>query len=83
MLALFWAYKNGTRVPFATRENSSGLDVYMEKFAGTSRNLFVSTWIRILHFNNATLSASGEYTCAANLNGKYSNKSVEVQVSGK
>ena len=81
--ALFWQNKIGTRLPSVGRRESSDHDVYTERFEGTNLNVYSPVWIRILHFNRANLSASGIYTCTANLAGDFSNHSVEVQVSGE
>ena len=80
--ALFWQYSNGTRLPAVNRGQSSGHDVYMERYAG-SLNDNRATWYRVLHFKTTPLSVSGNYTCVAHYNQRYWNQSVQILVSGE
>ena len=80
--ALFWQYSNGTRLPVVDRGQSSGHDVYMERYRG-SENVNSATWFRALHFKTTTPSFAGNYTCVANYNQRYWNQSVEILVSGE
>ena len=80
--ALFWQYSDGTRLPAVDRGQSSGHDVYMERYAG-SRSDNRLTWYRVLHFKTTPPSVAGNYTCVANYNQRYWNQSVEVLVSGE
>ena len=82
----FWQYSNGTRVPDVDRGESSGLDVYSERYAGIVGNAS-KTWIRILHFKRTQPSSAGNYTCVALYRAKATtytlkSKSVEVRVTG-
>ena len=78
--ALFWQYSNGTRLPAVDRGQSSGHDVYMERYAG-SLNDNRATWSRVLHFKTTPSSVAGNYTCVANYNQRYLNQRVEILVS--
>ena len=80
--ALFWQYSNGTRLPAVSRGQSSGHDVYMERYAGSITDN-TATWCRFLHFKTTPSSVAGNYTCFANYNQSYWNQSVEILVSGK
>ena len=80
--ALFWQYSNGTRLPAVGRGQSSGHDVYMERYLG-SGNDNAATWFRVLHFKTTPPSVAGNYTCVANYNQRYWNRSVEILVSGE
>ena len=80
--ALFWQYSSGTRLPAVDRGQSSGHDVYMERYIG-SLNDNSPTWFRVLHFKTTPLSVAGNYTCVANYNQRYWNQSVEILVSGE
>ena len=80
--ALFWQYSNGTLLPAVDRGQSSGHDVYMERYIG-SLNANAATWFRILHFRTTPPSVDGNYTCVANYNQRYWNQSVEILVSGE
>ena len=80
--ALFWQYSNGTLLPAVGRGQSSGYDVYMERYFG-SLNDNTATWYRILHFKTTPPSVAGNYTCVANYNQRYWNQSVEILVSGE
>ena len=80
--ALFWQYSNGTHLPAVDRGQSSGHDVYMERYLG-SGSINYRTWHRALHFKTTPPSVAGNYTCAANYNQKYWNQSVEILVSGE
>ena len=80
--ALFWQYSNGTRLPAVDRRQSSGHDVYMERYIGGG-NDNTARWYRVLHFKTTPLSVAGNYTCVANYNQRYWNQSVEVLVSGE
>ena len=82
LIAVFWQYSNGTRLPAVGRGQSSGHDVYMERYRG-SGNDNTATWYRVLHFKTTTPSVAGNYTCVANYNQRYWNQSVEVLVSGE
>ena len=80
--ALFWQYSNGTRLPAVDRGQSSGHDVYMERYAGGG-SVNYGTWFRVLHFKTTPPSVAGNYTCVANYNQRYWNQSVEILVSGE
>ena len=80
--ALFWQYSNGTLLPAVDRGQSSGHDVYMERYAG-SVNDNRATWFRALRFKTTPPSVAGNYTCVANYNQRYWNRSVEILVSGE
>ena len=80
--ALFWQYSNGTRLPAVDRGQSSGHDVYMERYAGGG-SVNYGTWFRVLHFKTTPPSVAGNYTCVANYNQRYWNRSVEILVSGE
>ena len=80
--ALFWQYSNGTRLPVVDRGQSSGHDVYMERYAGSGSDNR-QTWSRVLHFKTTPPSVAGNYTCVANYNQRYWNQSVEILVSGE
>ena len=80
--ALFWQYSNGTRLPAVDRGQSSGHDVYMERYSGGGKVHHVK-WFRALHFKRTLLSVAGNYTCVANYNQRYWNQSVEILVSGE
>ena len=80
--ALFWQYSDGTLLPAVDRGQSSGHDVYMERYFG-SENDNHATWYRALHFKTTTPSVAGNYTCVANYNQMYWNESVEILVSGE
>ena len=80
--ALFWQYSNGTRLPAVDRGQSSGHDVYMERYYG-SLNDNSARWFRALHFKTTPPSVAGNYTCVANYNQRYWNQSVEILVSGE
>ena len=77
--ALFGQYSNGTRLPAVDRGQSSGHDVYMERYIGGSVNYL--TWFRVLHFNTTPPSVAGNYTCVAKYKQRYWNQSVEIFVS--
>ena len=79
---LFWVY-NSELVPAVERGESSGFDVYVERFAG-SHGMDNATWRRTLHFKRAHPSSAGNYTCVASYQGNInSHQSVEIQVSGE
>ena len=80
--ALFWQYSNGTRLPAVDRGRSSGHDVYVERYIG-SLNDNSRRWFRVLHFKTTTPSVVGNYTCVANYNQRYWNRSVEILVTGE
>ena len=80
--ALFWQYSNGTRLPAVDRGQSSGHDVYMERYYG-SLNDNSARWFRALHFKTTPPSVAGNYTCVANYNQRYWNQSMEILVSGE
>ena len=80
--ALFWQYSNGTRLPAVDRGQSSGHDVYMERYRG-SLNDNSATWYRVLHFKTTPPSVAGNYTCVANYNQRFWNRSVEILVTGE
>ena len=80
--ALFWQYSNGTRLPAVDRGQSSGHDVYMERYAGGG-SVNYGTWFRVLHFKTTPPSVAGNYTCVANYNQRYWNQSVEILVTGE
>ena len=80
--ALFWQYSNDTRLPAVDRGQSSGHDVYMERYAGSGSDNR-QTWYRVLHFKTTPPSVAGNYTCVANYNQRYWNQSVKVLVSGE
>ena len=80
--ALFWQYSNGTLLPAVDRGQSSGHDVYMERYAG-SVNDNRATWFRALRFKTTPPSVAGNYTCIANYNQRYWNQIVEILVSGE
>ena len=80
--ALFWQYSNGTLLPAVDRGQSSGNDVYMERYIGSLNDNY-ATWFRVLHFKTTTPSVAGNYTCVANYNQRYWNQSVEILVSGE
>ena len=80
--ALFWQYSNGTRLPAVDRGQSSGHDVYMERYAGGG-SVDYRTWFRVLHFKTTPPSVAGNYTCVANYNQRYWNQSVEILVTGE
>ena len=80
--SLVWFY-NKRPLPAVDRGESSGHDVYMERFAGSS-DQDNATWIRVLHFKRAQPSAAGNYTCVASYKGNiHSYQSVDIQVSGE
>ena len=79
--SLFWRYSNGTRVSAVGRGESSDLDVYAERYAGT-RNAPTATRQRVLHFKRIQPSSTGNYTCVAKYNGNFSLQSVEIRVTG-
>ena len=76
LLDLFWRYSNDTRLPVVERNESSDLDVYVERYV--TGNI---TWRRVLHFNRTRPSA-GNYTCVANYREKLTSQSVEVRITG-
>ena len=80
--ALFWQYSNGTRLPAVDRGQSSGHDVYMERYRG-GESINYLTWYRLLHFKTTPPSVAGNYTCVANYNQRYWNQSVEILLSGE
>ena len=79
---LFWQYSNGTRLPAVGRGQSSGHDVYMERYTGGG-NVNYAVWYGVLHFKTTPPSVAGNYTCVANYNQKYRNQSMEILVSGE
>ena len=80
--ALFWQYSNGTHLPAVDRGQSSGHDVYMERYAGGG-SINYAAWYRVLHFKTTPPSVAGNYTCVANYNQRYWNQSVEILLSGE
>ena len=81
--SLRWLYSNRTRLPAVDRGQSSDHDVYMERYAGSSDQDYV-TWRRVLHFKTTKPSAAGNYTCAANYKGNIqSYQTVDIRVSGE
>ena len=82
LITLVWQYSNGTRLPAVDRGQSSGHDVYMERYAG-SGSVNTARWYRVLHFKTTPPSVAGNYTCVANYNQTYWNQSVEILVSGE
>ena len=80
--ALFWQYSNGTLLPAVDRGQSSGHNVYMERYRG-SGSVNYGTWFRALHFKTTTPSVAGNFTCVANYNQRYWNQSVQILVSGE
>ena len=80
---LLWAYTNRTLLPAVDRGQSSGHEVYMERYAGSSSEDNVM-WRRVLHFKTTKPSSAGNYTCVANYKGNMnSHQSVEIRVSGE
>ena len=56
--ALFWQYSNGARLPAVDRGQSSGHDVYMERYAGGG-SVNRATWFRALRFQTTPPSVAG------------------------
>ena len=80
--SLIWLY-NKTPLPSVDRGQSSGHEVYMERFAGSS-DQNNATWLRVLHFKKEQPSSAGNYTCIANYLGNiHSYQSVDIRVSGE
>ena len=78
-----WQYANGTTVHKVTKGKTSGdHDVYRKRFAGELKP-YTSTWWEVLHFRKIQTSYAGVYTCVANYNGIFKNRSVEVIVTGE
>ena len=81
--SLRWLYSNRTRLPAVNRGQSSGHEVYMERYAGSSSEDNVM-WRRVLHFKTTKPSSAGNYTCVANYKWNMnSHQSVEIRVSGE
>ena len=77
-----WQYANGTKVPKVDKGKTSDHDVYRKRFAGRIKN-YTPTWWEVLHFRRIQASYAGMYTCVANYNGIFKNRSVEVIVTGE
>ena len=70
-----WRY-NSSILPMADK----GDDVYRENVGNRSGHIIL--WWTVLHFRNIQPSYAGVYTCVANYNGLFKNRSLDVQVSG-
>ena len=81
--ALFWQYSNGTHLPAVGRGQSSGHDVYMERYRGSRNGASHARWYRVLHFKTTPHSVAGNYACVAHYNQRYWNQSVEILVSSE
>ena len=79
----FWRY-NGTRdrLPRVERGQSTELDVYRERFAGTVGVDTPVSWA-VLHISRIQPSHTGVYICVANYKEFFKNQSVEVNVLGE
>ena len=80
---LVWVYSNKTRLPAVNRGQSSGYEVYVERYYGSSGQDY-AVWRRVLHFKTTKPSSAGNYTCVASYKGNMnSHQSVEIRVSGE
>ena len=77
LLAFFWRYPNGSRVPKVGGEDG----VYRERIGDDN----APVWWAVLHFSRIQPSVAGNYTCEANDDRESSNllNTLEVQVSGE
>ena len=81
LLAHYWLYHNGTRLPKGERGQPTDHNVYRERFTGVV-GVDTPVWWTVLHFSRIQPSHAGVYICVANYNKFLKNQSVIVQVSG-
>ena len=75
-----WRFSDYSRIqPAVGKGIISDNNVYVEKYAG-STTFQVPFWRRVLHFKSIQPSLAGVYICAANHDGTFFNRSVEIQV---